>query len=275
MSREMKIGNILIGNKHPLVLIAGPCVIESKNMAIEIAKNIQTICKKLKMPYIFKSSYDKANRSSIKSYRGPGLKRGIRILKEVKDKFKLPICVDVHETSQVEEVKNIADIIQIPAFLSRQTDLLIEVGRTQKVVNVKKGQFLAPWDVKNIIEKITTTGNHNILFTERGVCFGYNNLVVDMKSLCIMRKTGYPVIFDGSLSVQQPGGKGDFSGGDSSMIPPLLRAAVACGCDGIFLEVHPEPEKALSDGYNMIQLNMLESLLRNIIDIDNLVKGMV
>jgi len=273
MTREIRIGDIVIGNDNPIVLIAGPCVIESRNMALDIAKSTQIICQKLKIPYIFKSSYDKANRSSIKSYRGPGLIRGIKILREIKRRFRLPICVDVHEISQIDEVKEVADIIQIPAFLCRQTDLILQAAKTQKVLNIKKGQFIAPWDVKNIIEKIVTTGNHQILLTERGFCFGYNNLVVDMKSIHIMRQTGYPVIFDGSHSVQQPGGKETYTGGEREMIPPLLRAAAAVGCDGIFLEVHPHPEKALSDGPNMVRLNQLESILKDVIDIDRLIKG--
>jgi len=264
MTKEILVENIKIGGNNMFVFIGGPCVIETEELTFYICEELKKICEELKIPFIFKVSYDKANRTSIKSYRGPGLKKGIEILKKIKVKYQVPITTDVHCTTQVKEVSEVVDIIQIPAFLSRQTDLLIEAGKTNKVVNVKKGQFLSPYEVKNIIEKIESTGNEKIMITERGTFFGYNNLVVDFKSLPIMRSFGYPVIFDATHSVQNPGGLGNASGGNREFVPYLAKSAIACGCDGIFMEVHPEPDKALSDGKNMIPLSNVKSLLETL-----------
>ena len=261
MTKEILVENIKIGGNNMFVFIGGPCVIETEELTFYICEELKKICEELKIPFIFKVSYDKANRTSIKSYRGPGLKKGIEILKKIKVKYQVPITTDVHCTTQIKEVSEVVDIIQIPAFLSRQTDLLIEAGKTNKVVNVKKGQFLSPYEVKNIIEKIESTGNEKIMITERGTFFGYNNLVVDFKSLPIMRSFGYPVIFDATHSVQNPGGLGNASGGNREFVPYLAKSAIACGCDGIFMEVHPEPDKALSDGKNMIPLSYVKILL--------------
>ena len=265
------IDKIKIGIGQPLVLIAGPCVIESAVMASELAQELKSIALEVGLPFIFKASYDKANRSSIKSFRGPGLKEGLKILAEIKKKFELPILTDVHCVTQVESAAEVADILQIPAFLCRQTDLILAAAKTGKVVNVKKGQFLSPWEMKNIIEKIESTGNRQILLTERGTSFGYNNLVVDMRSLPILRSFGYPVIFDGTHSVQQPGSAGTKTGGDRDMVPYLCRAAVAAGCDGIFLEVHENPDSAKSDAANALALKNLKPLLTQLINIHNLI----
>jgi len=272
MVKIVKIGHIEIGGNTPLVLIAGPCVIESETQVRKTAEELKEITSEIKIPFIFKSSYDKANRTSIKSYRGPGLEKGLEILEKVKGEFDIPILIDVHRIEEVELVSKVADILQVPAFLCRQTDLIISIARTGKPVNVKKGQFLAPWDMKNVIEKIESTGNKNILLTERGSCFGYNNLVVDIKSLPIMRSFGYPVVFDATHSVQKPGGRGTATGGEREYVPFLAQAAVATGIDGLFLEVHPDPEEALSDGPNMIKLNRVKELLEKLIRIDNIVK---
>jgi 2-dehydro-3-deoxyphosphooctonate aldolase (KDO 8-P synthase) len=272
MVKTVKIGNIEIGGNNPLVLIAGPCVIESENQVRKTAKGLREITEEIEIPFIFKSSYDKANRTSIKSYRGPGIEKGLEILEKVKEEFDIPILVDVHRIEEVELVSKIADILQVPAFLCRQTDLIISIARTGRPVNIKKGQFLAPWDMKNVIEKIESVGNKNILLTERGTCFGYNNLVVDMKSLPIMRSFGYPVVFDATHSVQKPGGEGTATGGEREYVPFLAQAAVATGIDGLFLEVHPQPEKALSDGPNMIKLDKVKELLEKLIKIDKIVK---
>ena len=272
MVKIVKIGHIEIGGKAPLVLIAGPCVIESETQVRKTAEELKEITSEIKIPFIFKSSYDKANRTSIKSYRGPGLEKGLEILEKIKGEVDIPILVDVHRIEEVELVSKVADILQVPAFLCRQTDLIISIATTGKPVNVKKGQFLAPWDMKNVIEKIESTGNKNILLTERGSCFGYNNLVVDMKSLPIMRSFGYPVVFDATHSVQKPGGKGAATGGEREYVSFLAQAAVATGIDGLFLEVHPDPEKALSDGPNMIKLNRVKELLEKLIRIDKVVK---
>ncbi len=273
MVNVVKIGDIQIGGNTPLVLIAGPCVIESEENIRRTVKELKEITGKIDMPFILKSSYDKANRTSIKSYRGPGVERGLEILQEVKVKFDVPLLVDVHRIDEVEPVSRVADILQVPAFLCRQTDLVISMARTGKPINVKKGQFLAPWDMKNVIEKIESVGNKEIILTERGSCFGYNNLVVDMKSLPIMKSFGYPVIFDATHSVQKPGAKGTATGGEREYVPFLAQAAVATGIDGLFLEVHPEPEKALSDGPNMIRLDEVKKLLEKLIRIDRIVKS--
>ena len=262
--RQIKIGNINIGDKNPLVLIAGPCVIESEKHCLDTAKQIKDITQELHIPFIFKSSFDKANRLSIDSYRGPGLKKGLEVLHKIKQRLHIPILSDIHCSKDIAEASQVLDIIQIPAFLCRQTDIVVAVALTGKVINIKKGQFLAPWDMLPIIKKIESTGNKSILITERGVCFGYNNLVSDFRSLGIMREFGYPVIYDATHSVQLPGGKGKISGGQREFVAGLSRAAVAFGCDGLFLEVHPKPDKAPCDGPNMINLKQLEKLLKQI-----------
>lgn len=270
--REVKIGKIKLSNANPLVLIAGPCVIEGERFCLNCARQLKKICLKIGIPLIFKSSFDKANRSSIKSYRGPGIKKGLEILRRVKQEFALPILSDIHCRTQVKEACAVLDVIQVPAFLSRQTDLLIAAAKTKKPLNIKKGQFLAPWDVKNVIEKITSAGNKNIIITERGSSFGYNNLVSDMRSLAILSEYGYPVVFDASHSVQLPGAGGSSSGGQRQFVSTLARAAVAVGCAGLFVEVHPHPQRALSDGPNMIDFSELERLLRQVKKIDKIVK---
>lgn len=272
MGKIVKIGKIRIGGKAPFVLIAGPCVIEDRSSTLKIAAALKKITSKVNVPFIFKASYDKANRTSINSFRGPGLARGLEILQEVKDRVKVPVLSDVHSVEDVDHAAKVLDILQIPAFLCRQTDLLIAAGKTKKIVNIKKGQFLAPADMAQVIKKIERAGNKNILLTERGTSFGYNNLVTDFRSLAIMRQTGYPVIFDASHSVQQPGGLGTKSGGSSEYIPLLSRCALAAGCSAIFLETHPNPKKALSDGPNMLALNKLEKLLVELKAIDKLAK---
>ena len=267
----MNIGNIEI-KKNEIFLIAGPCVIESEEIVFKTAEKLNKITEKFRIPFIFKSSYDKANRSSIKSYRGPGIKKGLEILNKVKETFHVPILSDIHSVEEIKIAKDVLDVIQIPAFLCRQTDLIVEAGKTGKPVNVKKGQFLAPWDVSNIIEKIKSTGNEKIIITERGTTFGYNNLVVDFRSFPIIRSMGVFVVFDATHSVQLPGGAGACSSGQREFIPYLSRAAVACGVDGLFFEVHPEPDKALCDGANMISLRDFESLLQSLIEIHSLTK---
>lgn len=261
---QIRVGNIKMGAGNPLVLIAGPCVIESETHCLETAKRIKEIAEKLNTPFIFKSSFDKANRLSIDSYRGPGLKKGLETLHKVKEKLKVPILSDIHCQKEISAAAEVLDIIQIPAFLCRQTDIVVAAARTGRVINVKKGQFLAPWDILPIIKKIESAGNRKILITERGVCFGYNNLVSDFRSLGIMREFSYPVVFDASHSVQLPGGKGACSGGQREFVAGLSRAAVAFGCDGLFLEVHPDPDKAPCDGPNMIDLKELEKLLKQV-----------
>lgn len=270
--RDVIVGKVRIGNGNPLALIAGPCVIESEGAALEAAARLKKLSGDLGIPFIFKSSYDKANRSSVKSYRGPGIKEGLRILARVKRELGLPLLSDVHRFEEIGPAAEVLDVIQVPAFLSRQTDLLLEIARTGRVVNIKKGQFLSPWDIRNAIEKVASTGNENILITERGVSFGYNNLVVDMRSLPIMRGMGYPVVFDATHSVQLPGGAGTASSGDRQYVLPLARAAVAAGIDALFLEVHACPDKALCDGPNMVSLDDLPLLLMQAKEIDAIVK---
>jgi len=270
--RRIDIGNITIGGNAPFVLIAGPCVIEDKKTTLAIAGKLRDIARRLKIPLIFKASYDKANRTSIKSYRGPGLKRGLEILSEVKEKFNLPLLTDVHCKEDVEKVAEVADVIQIPAFLCRQTDLVIAAAETGRVLNIKKGQFLAPWDVRQIIDKVLSTGNKNITITERGASFGYNNLVVDFRGIPLMRELGYPVIFDATHSVQIPGGLGSASGGQREMVEYLARAAVAVGVDGVFMEVHSNPDKALCDGPNSLNIDSLSLLLKQFKEVDEIVK---
>lgn len=260
----VQIGPYRCGVGEPLLLMAGPCVIESENHAREMAAAIREIAGRVGLGLIFKASFDKANRTSGNAFRGPGLKEGLRILGRIKEDYGLPIVSDIHETDQAEPAGEVLDIIQIPAFLCRQTDLVLAAAQTGKAVNIKKGQFLAPWDMRNVVEKVREAGNNRILLTERGVSFGYNTLVVDMRSLPIMRSFGTPVIFDGTHSVQQPGGKGASTGGQREFVPTLTRAAVAAGVDGVFLEVHDRPDEACSDGPNMVPLDQLEKLLRGL-----------
>jgi 2-dehydro-3-deoxyphosphooctonate aldolase (KDO 8-P synthase) len=269
----VEIGKFQIGAGRPLAVIAGPCVIESQESALRHAALLKEAADRAGVPYIFKSSYDKANRSSGSSFRGPGLERGLEILAEVKRKVGVPILTDVHESAQVAAVQQVADVLQIPAFLCRQTDFVLAVANSGKVVNVKKGQFLAPWDIANVVDKILSTGNDRVLLTERGVSFGYNNLVSDMRSLVWMRDLGHPVVFDATHSLQLPGGLGHASGGERKYIPALARAAVAVGVDALFMEVHEHPDQALSDGPNSLRLNDFEKLIRAVKQIDEMVKG--
>lgn len=255
---------VRIGGEAPLFLIAGPCVIESESHAMALAQKVAAIAAEERVPLIFKASYDKANRSSLSSYRGPGLKEGLRILAWIKKKTGLPILSDVHEVAQVGPAAEVCDVLQVPAFLSRQTDLLLAAGRSGRAVNIKKGQFLSPWDIAHAVEKVASTGNEKIILTERGASFGYQNLVVDMRSFPIMRNLGYPVVFDVTHSLQLPGAEGKTSGGQPEYIEPLARAATAVGVDGIFLEVHEDPAKALSDGTNALPLADLRPLLRKV-----------
>lgn len=272
MTKEISIGTVRIGGNGPLALIAGPCVIESEASTLESAGRLTRITGDLNIPFIFKSSFDKANRSSVRSFRGPGLQEGLRVLSSVKREFGVPVLSDIHRFEEVAPAAEVLDVIQIPAFLSRQTDLIVAVARTGRVVNIKKGQFLAPWDIKNAIEKAVSAGNGSILLTERGVSFGYNNLVVDMRSLPIMRASGYPVVFDATHAVQMPGGAGTASSGDRQYVPHLTRAAVAAGIDALFMEVHACPDKALCDGPNMLSLDELPALLEQAKEIDRIVK---
>jgi 2-dehydro-3-deoxyphosphooctonate aldolase (KDO 8-P synthase) len=271
-TRSVKVGAIEIGGGAPLAVIAGPCVIESRDSALRHAAALKEKADRIGVPYIFKSSYDKANRSSAQSFRGPGLEKGLEILAEVKQKIGAPVLTDVHEIDQVKPAAEVVDILQIPAFLCRQTDFVIAVARSGKVVNVKKGQFLAPWDMGNVVEKIRATGNEQILLTERGVSFGYNHLVSDMRSLVVMRELGYPVVFDATHSLQLPGGLGNASGGERKYIPALARAGVAVGVDALFMEVHEDPDRAKSDGPNSLDLKDFEDVLKSVKQIDSLVK---
>lgn len=270
--REVKIGRIKLSNTKPLVLIAGPCVIEGEQFSLDCARELKKISRKMEIPFIFKSSFDKANRTSIKSYRGPGVKKGLKILERIKRELAIPVLSDIHCRREIEEAAAVLDIIQIPAFLSRQTDLLVACAKTKVPLNIKKGQFLAPWDVKHIIAKITSAGNNNIIITERGSSFGYNNLVSDMRALRILSEYGYPVIYDATHSIQLPGAGRISSGGQRQFVSALARAAVAVGCAGLFLEVHPQPQRALSDGPNMIDFGELERLLKQVKQIDRIVK---
>lgn len=272
LTRLIKVGGVEIGGGRPLAVIAGPCVVENRDSALRHAAALKERADRVGVSYVFKSSYDKANRSSAESYRGPGLKKGLEILAEVKRKIGVPILTDVHEIDQIDAVKQVADILQIPAFLCRQTDFVIAVAQSGAVVNVKKGQFLAPWDMRNVVDKIRSTGNEQILLTERGASFGYNNLVSDMRSLVVMRELGYPVVFDATHSLQLPGGLGNASGGERKYIPALARAGVAAGIDALFMEVHEDPDRALSDGPNSLALDNFESLLESVKAIDALAK---
>jgi 2-dehydro-3-deoxyphosphooctonate aldolase (KDO 8-P synthase) len=272
-TRTVTVGTIPIGAGNPLAVIAGPCVIESSESVLRHAAALKEAADRAGVPYIFKASYDKANRSGLRSYRGPGLEKGLEILARVKSKFGVPILTDVHEATQVPAVKEVADVLQIPAFLCRQTDFVLAVAKSGKPVNVKKGQFLAPWDMANVVDKIVSTGNQQVLLTERGASFGYNNLISDMRSLVVMREFGYPVVFDATHSLQLPGGLGDASGGERKYIPALARAGVATGIDALFMEVHEDPDHALSDGPNSLPLSDFEHILRVVKDLDALVKG--
>lgn len=272
MTRTVIVKNVTIGGNNPVVLIAGPCVIESEESTLDAAIRLKQITAELGMPLIFKSSFDKANRSSAKSFRGPGLKEGLRILGRVGKELGLPLLSDVHRFEEIGPAAEVLDILQVPAFLCRQTDFVTEVARTGRIVNIKKGQFLAPWDIKNAVEKASSTGNDKIIITERGVSFGYNNLVADMRALPIMRDLGYPVVFDATHSVQLPGAGGTASSGDRKFVPHLTRAATAAGIDALFMEVHACPDKALCDGPNMLGLDELPSLLKQVQEIDRIVK---
>lgn len=272
MTREITIKDIKIGAGRPLVLVAGPCVIESEAATLRHAERLMAICNGLSMPLIFKASYDKANRTSIGGFRGPGIKDGLKILAKVKESLGLPVLSDIHSIEQVAPAAEVLDVLQIPAFLCRQTDLIVAAAQSGRVINIKKGQFLAPWDMKNVAAKAAAAGNENIILTERGASFGYNNLVVDMRTFPIMRSTGFPVIFDATHSVQLPGGQGESSGGQREYVEYLSRAAVAAGIDGIFMEVHEDPDKALCDGPNSIPLNELPALLKMLKSIDALVR---
>jgi 2-dehydro-3-deoxyphosphooctonate aldolase (KDO 8-P synthase) len=258
---------MLVGSGQPLLLIGGPCALESESLARTVATAMREICSRLGIGYVFKASFDKANRTSLSSYRGPGLKEGLAILARIRHELQVPVISDIHDVSQVEAAAEVLDILQIPAFLCRQTDLLAAAARTGKPVNVKKGQFVSPWDMRNAVDKIRGAGGSKIMLVERGATFGYNNLVVDMRSLPVMRSFGCPVIFDATHSVQLPGGAGGSSGGQREFIAPLARAAMAVGIDGLFMEIHPEPEKALCDGPNSMPLDRMEELLQQLLRI--------
>ncbi len=272
MVREISVGNVKIGGNRPLVLVAGPCVIESELATLRAAERLMTICNAVDIPLIFKASYDKANRTSVTSFRGVGIKEGLRILGRVKESLCIPVLSDIHSIEQVQPAAEVLDVIQIPAFLCRQTDLVVAVAKSGCVVNVKKGQFLAPWDMENVVGKSESAGNDRVILTERGVSFGYNNLVVDMRSFPIMRRTGCPVVFDATHSVQLPGGQGGSSGGQREFVEYLSRAAVATCIDGVFMEVHENPDKALCDGPNSLKLDDLADLLKQLKAIDSIVK---
>jgi len=272
--KQVKLNAHKIGGGSGFVLMAGPCVLENEAAATAIAVYLKELTDRLEIPFVFKASYDKANRTSIAAYRGPGARAGLNILNNIREKIGVPVLSDVHRFEEIDEAAEVLDVMQVPAFLCRQTDFVVEIAKKAKIVNVKKGQSLAPWDVANIIGKIQSAGNENILITERGASFGYNNLVFDVRALPIMRAMGYPVIFDATHSVQLPGGMGTSSGGQRDMVPYLARAAVAAGVDGIFMEVHPDPEKALCDGANSLYLNSLEELLTTLKKIDGITKGL-
>ena len=269
----MQLCEFEVGLDKPIFLIAGPCVIESEQLAIDTAGHLKELCNELAIPFIYKSSFDKANRSSVNSYRGPGLEEGLRILSEVKKQIAVPVLTDVHEDTPLNEVAGVVDVFQTPAFLCRQTNFIQNVARAGKPVNIKKGQFMAPWDMKHVVEKARATGNDQIMVCERGASFGYNTLISDMRGLAVMRETDCPVVFDATHSVQQPGGEGSKSGGQREFIPVLARAAVAAGVSGLFMETHPEPEKALSDGPNAWPLAMMRELLESLQEIDRVVKS--
>jgi len=272
-SRTVSIGRLHVGAGHPLVLFAGPCVIESEAHALRMAERLVKIATAARIPLVFKASYDKANRSSISSFRGPGLLAGLAVLRKIEDRFRIPLLTDIHEPEHAAAAAEVCDVLQVPAFLSRQTDLLLAAGRTGRVVNLKKGQFLSPWEMANAVKKVESTGNRKILLTERGVSFGYHNLVVDMRSFPILAQTGYPVVFDVTHSVQLPGGQKTASGGQPEFIEPLARAGCAAGVDAIFLEVHDRPARALSDGSNALSLERLPALLAKLQSLGKLVRS--
>lgn len=271
-NKRIKLGNFEIANDRPFVLIAGPCALESRDHAFDMCGALKELTGKLGIPFIYKTSYDKANRTSLKGERGLGLEKGLQILGDVRKEFAVPVITDVHAPDQCAVVAEVVDVLQIPAFLCRQTDLLIAAAKTGKLINVKKGQFLAPWDMENVAKKIAESGNDNIMLCERGASFGYNTLVSDMRSIPIMQRTGYPVIYDATHSVQQPGGQGASSGGDRSMVPVLARAAVAVGVAGVFMETHRDPDKAPSDGPNMVKFADLPGVLEVLVSLDKIAK---
>lgn len=270
--RKVNVGGIRVGGGEPFALIAGPCVIEGEKLTRRVAASLRDVTAELGIPFIFKSSYDKANRTSVRSFRGPGLDKGLKILKAIREELGVPVLSDVHRFEEIERAAEVLDVAQVPAFLCRQTDFVMELARNAKVVNIKKGQFLAPWDMANVVRKVEAAGNRNILITERGASFGYNNLVSDMRSIPILRGIGYPVVFDATHSVQLPGGAGEASGGERAMAVYLARAAAAVGVDALFLEVHPEPDRARCDGPNSLALDSLRELLRMLQGIDGIVK---
>ena len=272
-TKPIQIGAVKIGGKHPIALIAGPCVIESERGAMTIAEKLKRITDDAGIPFIFKSSYDKANRSSIDSFRGPGLNKGLAIMGKIKRELNIPLLSDIHTEKEIAPASEVLDVLQIPALLCRQTDLLVKAAKTGRPINVKKGQFMAPWDMKNVVDKLAKSGCRKILLTERGFMFGYNNLVVDMRSLVLMRNFGYPVVFDATHSLQLPGGKGDRSDGQRELIPDIVRGAVAVGCDTLFMEIHPNPDKAKSDGPNMLKLSQLPMLLKQVKALDRAVRN--
>ncbi len=272
-AKHVHIGNLTVGNDRPMAIIAGPCQLESREHALEVSHALVELCGKLGIGLIYKTSFDKANRTSVNTARGLGLDKSLPILAEVREKWGCPVLTDVHESDQCAPVAEAVDVLQIPAFLCRQTDLLLAAGKTGRAVNVKKGQFLAPWDMKNVAAKIASTGNEKILLTERGASFGYNTLVTDMRGLPQMAETGYPVVIDATHSVQQPGGQGTSSGGDRRFVPVIARAAVAVGVAAVFLETHPDPDKAPSDGPNMVRLKDMPALLKSLQDFDKLAKA--
>ncbi len=274
MSKTVKVDQIEIANNLPFTLIAGPCVLESKDHAYEMCGALKELTQRLNIPFIYKTSFDKANRTSLNGVRGMGMEKGLAVLADLRVSFGVPVLTDVHLPQQCEEVASVVDVLQIPAFLCRQTDLLVAAAKTGKTVNIKKGQFLAPWDMAKVAEKVANSGNENILLCERGASFGYNTLVSDMRSLPIMEKTGYPVIFDATHSVQQPGGRGDSSGGDREMVPVLARAAIAVGVAGVFMETHQDPDNAPSDGPNMVKLSELPDIIKTLIELDKIAKNL-
>jgi len=269
----MRLLTFNVGPDQPFFLIAGPCVVESEGLILDTAGKLKELTERLQVPFIFKSSFDKANRSSRSSFRGPGIEEGLRILSEVKRQLKLPVVTDVHEDTPMAEVASVVDVLQTPAFLCRQTNFILNVCSQQRPVNIKKGQFLSPWEMQNVVDKARSTGNEQIMVCERGFSFGYNNLVSDMRSLSVMRETGCPVVFDATHSVQLPGGKGTASGGQREFVPVLARAAIAAGVAGVFMETHPDPAKALSDGPNAWPLDRMESLLETLVALDRTVKS--
>jgi 2-dehydro-3-deoxyphosphooctonate aldolase (KDO 8-P synthase) len=273
LTSEVIIGDTVLGGSNPLSLIAGPCVIENEEITFYTAQKLKELCAELDIPFIFKSSYDKANRTSLSSFRGPGMERGLRTLADIKSRLRVPVLADIHSVDEVRPASEVLDVLQIPAFLCRQTDLVLTASKTGRAVNIKKGQFLAPWDMKNILDKAASTGNRHIFITERGTSFGYNNLVVDTRSFPILRSFGFPVVFDVTHSLQLPGGQGACSGGQREFAAPLARAAVAAGVDGLFMEVHPEPDKALCDGPNMIPLDELPKMLKALKEIHELISA--